>query len=241
MTLGIQRKPKAATAQPTTLEIFVPPQFFLISWALSGIVGLAITIIAVVRHHIPAWLMMLFAIAEGVFIGGFSRFFEMRYPGIVIQAVLGTFVAAGVTLFAYKFFNIRTTPRFRKILFLATASFAGIALVNFVLSFFIPGGLGLRSGDNPMLAIGFAALGAFPQREVCVNKIKIINNAFQGARVQIHDSFMTAAAATWRNRSVTSAPSPPESCVPRKNGCLHAALHALQCHTRHPLSLVSYA
>ena len=141
--------------------IFIPQEFLFISWGVAGIVGVAITIIAVVRHHIPPWLMLLFAIAEGVFIGGFSRFFEQQYPGIVIQAVLGTFVAAGVTLFAYKFFNIRTTPRFRKILFLATASFAGIALVNFVASFFISGGLGLRSGDNPMLAIGFAALGAF--------------------------------------------------------------------------------
>ena len=102
--------------------IFIPQEFLFISWGVAGIVGVAITIIAVVRHHIPPWLMLLFAIAEGVFIGGFSRFFEQQYPGIVIQAVLGTFVAAGVTLFAYKFFNIRTTPRFRKILFLAPVS-----------------------------------------------------------------------------------------------------------------------
>ncbi len=67
-------------------------------------------------------------------IGGLSKSFEMVWPGIVSQAVLATFIAAGVTLAAYKFFNVRVTPRFRKIVFIATAAFAVTMLVNFVLS-----------------------------------------------------------------------------------------------------------
>ncbi len=54
------------------------------------------------------------------------------YSGIVVQAVLGTFAAAGVTLAAYKFFNIRVTPKFQKVVIIATIAFAVAMLVNFV-------------------------------------------------------------------------------------------------------------
>lgn len=126
--------------------LFLPPQFFLIAWAASGIITLVLSIMACVRHTVPAWVVMLFALSQGIFVGGFSRMFEMQFPGIVIQAVVGTFVAAFVTLFAYKFFNIRVTPKFRKVVYLSTLSFGVLMLINFVASFFISGGLGFRSG-----------------------------------------------------------------------------------------------
>ena len=58
----------------------------------------------------------------------------MQFPGIVAQAVLGTFFAAGVTLAAYKIFNIRVTPKFQKIVIIATIAFAVAMLLNFGLS-----------------------------------------------------------------------------------------------------------
>ena len=54
-------------------------------------------------------------------------------------AVLGTFAAAGVTLAAYKFFNIRVTPKFQKVVIIATIGFAVAMLANFLLS--LAGGL----------------------------------------------------------------------------------------------------
>ena len=54
--------------------------------------------------------MLVYAAIEGVFIGMISKYLRVATtPGIVAQAVLGTFAAAGVTLAAYKFFNIRVT------------------------------------------------------------------------------------------------------------------------------------
>ena len=47
--------------------------------------------------------------------------------------MLGTFAAAGVTLAAYKFFNIRVTPKFQKVVIIATIAFAVAMLLNFLL------------------------------------------------------------------------------------------------------------
>ena len=58
---------------------------------------------------------------------------------------MATFVAAGVTLAAYKFFNIRVTAKFTKIVFISTAAFAGLMLINFIFSL-VTGSGGLRSG-----------------------------------------------------------------------------------------------
>ena len=115
----------------------------------------------VVQAQGLAALVFAYAIIEGVFIGMISKFFEGYYPGIVTQAVIGTFVAAGMTLAAYKIFNIRVTPKFRKVLFISTAAFAGAMLLNFVLYLFGID-LGLRSGVTgsvSLLAIGISALG----------------------------------------------------------------------------------
>ena len=104
----------------------------------------------------------MYAAIEGVFIGMISKYFEYLYNGIVAQAVLGTFAAAGVTLAAYKFFNIRVTPKFTKIVVIATISFAVAMLPNFVLA--LAGvNMGLRddgTGPVSLLAIGVTLLGA---------------------------------------------------------------------------------
>ena len=106
-------------------------------------------------------LVLLYAAIEGVFIGMISKYFEYLYSGIVAQAVLGTFAAAGVTLAAYKFFNIRVTPKFQKVVIIATIGFAVAMLLNFLLS--LAGfNLGLRddgTGSVSLLAIGVSALG----------------------------------------------------------------------------------
>ena len=105
--------------------------------------------------------MLLYAAIEGVFIGMISKVFEQAYSGIVVQAVFATFVAAGVTLAAYKFFNIRVTPKFQKVVIIATIAFAVAMLLNFLLSL-VGVNLGLRAGVTgpvSLLAVGVSALG----------------------------------------------------------------------------------
>jgi len=129
---------------------------------VSGLVGFLVVLVVAFRRTVNPALVLLYAAIEGIFIGMISKYFEALYDGIVAQAVLGTFAAAGVTLAAYKFFNIRVTPKFQKIVIISTISFAVAMLANFVLSL-LGVNLGLRDGGTgpvSILAVGVALLGA---------------------------------------------------------------------------------
>jgi uncharacterized YccA/Bax inhibitor family protein len=140
----------------------IPDTLMLPALILSGLVGFVVVLVVAFRRVINPTLVLVYAAIEGIFIGMISKYFEFLYSGIVAQAVLGTFAAAGVTLAAYKFFNIRVTPKFQKIVIIATIAFAVAMLVNFLLSL-VGINLGLRdSGTGPvsLLAVGVALLGA---------------------------------------------------------------------------------
>ncbi|HET6986060.1 MAG TPA: Bax inhibitor-1/YccA family protein [Kribbella sp.] len=104
-------------------------------------------------------LVMVYAAAEGVFLGIGSKFIAnwVGDSGIIVQAVLATLVTAGLTLATYKYFAIKVTPRFTRMVIIATMGFAGVILINFILSLF-----GLNTGIAGFGAMGlvFAALGA---------------------------------------------------------------------------------
>jgi uncharacterized YccA/Bax inhibitor family protein len=127
---------------------------------VSGLVGFVVVLVVAFRRVINPALVLVYAAIEGVFIGVISKIFEMQYEGIVAQAVLATFVAAGLTLAAYKFFNIRVTAKFTKIVIISTIAFAAVMLLNFVFSL-VTGGPGLRGGIvGPVtpLAVGISLI-----------------------------------------------------------------------------------
>ena len=131
--------------------MFLPPQFMMPALIGSGIVGFVTVLLVGFRRQINPGMVLVYAAIEGVFIGAFSLMFEILYPGIVVQAVIGTFIAAGATLAAYKFLRIKVTSQFRKIVTIATFALAGTLLVNFVLALFGTN-LGLRSFEFTPLA-----------------------------------------------------------------------------------------
>lgn len=126
---------------------------------VSGIVGFVTVLFVALRRKINPSLVLAYSVIEGVFIGAFSLLFELMYPGIVVQAVLATFVAAGVTLAAYKYFRIKVTDKFRKIVAMSTFAFLGVVVVNLVLSLFgINLGIRTIGGGVNMLAIVVSAV-----------------------------------------------------------------------------------
>lgn len=147
----------AVVAAALPAFLFIDVQTARTAMLVSAIVGF-ITVLVVSRRAVvsPA-AVMFYALVEGVFIGVFSRYFESWYDGIIQQAVLATFVTAGVTLAAYRYFNIRVTPRFQKMVFIGTAAFAGVMLVNLVLAL-----AGIDTGLRGAGSLGFiaAVLGA---------------------------------------------------------------------------------
>jgi uncharacterized YccA/Bax inhibitor family protein len=114
--------------------MFVPLQILMPVAVLAGLVSIICPLIVAFRRAVGPGLAFLFAALEGVFLGGLSKWFESEYEGIVAQAVVGTFVAAGVTLAAYHFGKVRVSGRVRRIVFLSLIAYGLVALLNFILS-----------------------------------------------------------------------------------------------------------
>ncbi|MEO6471740.1 MAG: Bax inhibitor-1/YccA family protein [Aeromicrobium sp.] len=107
------------------------------AFAMGGaLVGFVLSMVNSFKKAVSPPLVLAFAVVEGVFVGAFSKIVSnyVGDPSIVFQAVLATMVAFGGTLFAYKFFNIQVTDKFRKVVTIAMFSFVGVMLLNFVLS-----------------------------------------------------------------------------------------------------------
>ena len=123
---------------------------------LGAIGGLALGLYMSFTFKANAFTALAYSAFEGLFLGGISRAFDNRYPGVVVQALAGTMMVAAAMLFVYKTGAIRVTPRFTRVIVGATIGAVGLMLLNLVASVFISGGLGLRQGGA--LAIGFSLL-----------------------------------------------------------------------------------
>jgi uncharacterized YccA/Bax inhibitor family protein len=126
------------------------------------LVGLGLGLYISFKQVTKAGMILAYAAVEGVFLGGISRVFNMAYPGIVIQAVVGTAAVAGGVLALYKSGRIKVTPRFTRMVVGATIGFFVLIMVNLVASIFVSGGLGLRQGPLGIVfglfAIGLASM-----------------------------------------------------------------------------------
>jgi uncharacterized YccA/Bax inhibitor family protein len=96
-----------------------------------------------------------YALLEGLVLGGISAVFELRYPGIAIQAVGLTFGTLFVMLFLYRTGVIKVTDKFRMGVVAATGGIALFYLVAFLLSF-----AGIRlNGANGVFGAGLIGIG----------------------------------------------------------------------------------
>lgn len=86
------------------------------------IVGLILVIVNSVKKEPSPPLMMAYAAAEGLVLGALSAFLEAVYPGIVVQAVLATFVVFAVTLVLYRMKVLRSSPKMQRVLMLGLIS-----------------------------------------------------------------------------------------------------------------------
>ena len=130
-----------------TYEVVKPLSFGLVIGA--ALVGFALSLVITFSKTIRPPLMFVYAAVEGVFVGGISYAFNTAYPGIVVQAVLGTLATFAAMLALYSFKVIRVTPKFQRILLIAGAGYLVFSLINLGVAVFggnsvyNVGGLGL--------------------------------------------------------------------------------------------------
>ena len=102
----------------------------------GAIAGFIIAMILCFKHSWAPVLAPVYAICEGLLLGGVSAVAGARYGGIVVQAVALTFGTLFALLAAYQMGFIRATPGFKRGIFAATGGIALFYLISFVLGFF---------------------------------------------------------------------------------------------------------
>jgi uncharacterized YccA/Bax inhibitor family protein len=128
-------------------NIFVP--------AIAGaIIGFALVIACTFSPKNSRYLAPAYALFEGVFVGAVSIIFELRYPGVVVQGVLGTLVTFGVCLALYRFGIVKVNQQFRSIVIAATMAIGTYYLVSML--FYWIGGISLFHHGNSLMSIGFS-------------------------------------------------------------------------------------
>ncbi|GAA5147650.1 Bax inhibitor-1/YccA family protein [Microbacterium pseudoresistens] len=103
--------------------------------ALGGFV-LAMVVTFTSRKKVRPALIFAYAAFEGLFVGGISAFFEIMFPGIVVQATLATVAVVGVTLALFASGKIRASKKMTKIFMIAMLGYLVFSLLNVGLMLF---------------------------------------------------------------------------------------------------------
>lgn len=127
----------------------------ILPWMIGGgIGGFVLALVTVFRRTAAPVTAPLYALLEGLFLGGISAFFEYQYPGIVMNAVVLTFGILFALLIAYRSGLIKPTQNFRLGVFAATGGIALMYFFSFILRLFGVG-IGYIHNSSP-LSIGIS-------------------------------------------------------------------------------------
>lgn len=127
-----------------------------VPWMIGGVV--AGLIFGLATSFKPTWAPVtapLYALAEGLFLGGLSAMYEDQFHGIVFQALLATFGTTFSLLIAYQFGIIKATENFKLGVFAATGGIAMMYLAMMLMSMF---GMNVSIMSMGWLGIGISVV-----------------------------------------------------------------------------------
>ena len=120
----------------------------IVSLILPGcLLGLAVAIFTIFKKQYAPITVPIYALFQGLFLGGISFMYGQMYEGIVYNAVLLTVTILLSLLLVYRSGLIKPTENFKLGIFAATGGIALFYIISFVASFF-GGGLAIFDPTN---------------------------------------------------------------------------------------------
>src|SRR5690554_3403938 len=141
---------KTVVAFAVLLATAVVGWFVPLLMIFGAIVGFVLALVNIFKKKPSPGLILAYAAAQGLFIGGISMFFNTMFgEDIVTQAVFGTLGVVAVTLALFASGKVRATPKMTKIFLVVMVGYAAFSLVNFGLMAFgmTEGMFGLRGQE----------------------------------------------------------------------------------------------
>ena len=123
----------------------------------AAIIGFILALVTIFRSKEKAGTTApLYALAQGIALGGITLMYENAFDGIAIQAIGLTFGILASLLLCYKSGYIKPTENFRLMVGAGIGGIFILYMVSFVMSFF-GGGLSLLSPTNgSLMSIGLS-------------------------------------------------------------------------------------
>lgn len=95
--------------------------------------GFVLALVNTFKKQPSPALILAYAGLEGLFLGGLTRILDGMFPGVGLQAVIGTLSVFAVTLLLFKSGKVRATPKAMRFFMIAMIGYAVFALVNMVM------------------------------------------------------------------------------------------------------------
>lgn len=109
-------------------------------------VGLVLGLVIAFARITNPLVISAYAVVMGVFLGAISQYFNARFNGIVMQAVIATLGVFLLMGFLYKSGTIRATPKFIRFMVGALIGSAAVILINLAITLFTGNVTILRDG-----------------------------------------------------------------------------------------------
>ena len=140
----------AVAAAAWTWQIALTQPTAMPAWLWGGLIaGLILALATIFKNEWAPLTAPLYAVCEGLALGGLSAVLNQTYHGIALQALEATLGVALVMLLLYTSGTLRATPRFTMGVIAATGGIFFIYIINMVLGFF-HSGVPLLNSSGPL-------------------------------------------------------------------------------------------
>jgi uncharacterized YccA/Bax inhibitor family protein len=121
-----------------------------VPWMIGGLLGgFIVALVTIFKANWSPITAPIYALLEGLALGGISAVFEKMYPGVAMQAIGLTFGTLFVMLLAYKTGIVRATQGFKIGVIAATGGIAVFYLVEMILGGFFHITVPAINGSGP--------------------------------------------------------------------------------------------
>ena len=115
------------------------------------LIGFVLAMVNIFSKTIRPALIMAYALAQGLALGGLSAMMEAYYPGIVIQALIATISVFGVTLALFASGKVRNSPKIMRFALIGLIAILVYRVLDFILV--ATGVLGTSTSNQTLMGI----------------------------------------------------------------------------------------
>lgn len=134
----------------------INPLFSAGAMLIGSIGALVLALLNTFSSTIRPSLIMAYAAFQGLALGGLSAMFELRHPGIVVQALVATVAVFSVTLALFSSGKVRNSPKMQRFVLIALAGILAYRLLAWGLTFF--GAIGSHPDTMTIMGLPLGAV-----------------------------------------------------------------------------------